>query len=94
MTIDQKWFTATTQALAEWRRANEHYHAERFSARYDPEGADRANRRLRSARTAYREVVLGWYRKLLCPMRPGDAVPNEVAELLAEEWDTRTGWAP
>jgi hypothetical protein len=54
------------------------------------QAADRSERAVENARRTYREWILGWYWALLAPVQPGSVVPDEVALLLAEDWDERT----
>lgn len=88
------WFQATTNALDGWRNSCRQYEEEMYRIRgwERPESDDvaLARARLRNARADYRRVVIGWYFKLLVPMDLGDVVPDEVALLLAEDWDERT----
>lgn len=91
---EHNWFNVTTWADRDWNAALEVYWNEMRTARSYPALEAKARARLDVARADYRHRVLSWYRKLLLPMRPGDAVPNRVAELLAEEWDEATRSAP
>lgn len=84
---EQNWFNVTTFALRDWTEAKERYFTAMHGARSDPQKIANAQAQITHARSEYRRRVLSWYRKLLLPMKLGDVVPNEVAELLAEEWD-------
>lgn len=84
------WYNVTSWAEADWQVAVATYYKETWEGRDDPRKIEAANERVRWARRHYRERVLGWYRKLLLPIVPGECVPDTVAELLAEEWDERT----
>lgn len=46
-----------------------------------------ADAALYHARAEYRRLIIGWYRKLCWPLKPGEVVPNEVARLQWEQWD-------
>ena len=74
MNVDHNWFNATTWALRDWETALRGWQMARYDARPD----------LTAQRENYRRRILSWYFALLTPMALGDAVPNEVALLLAE----------
>lgn len=80
------WYAVTTAASERWRAAQEAYWEAVHEARWAHPGTIQVPD-LATARAEYRRFILGWYRKLLLPMKPGECVPDEVATLLAEEWE-------
>lgn len=88
--VEHNWFNVTTWALRDWKAALETYYKEIHTARSTIFEA-RVEDRIRQARAEYRHRVLSWYRKLCLPMKVGEEVPDEVAVLLAEEWDEACG---
>jgi hypothetical protein len=87
-----EWAIHTTNALRGWHTALARFEDD---MRQMPMGASDSRRvaalqRLTAARAEYRHLVLSWYWKLLTPMEIGACVPDEVATLLAEEWDAKT----
>lgn len=78
------WFTYTSNASQAWKEAlcywdSMNWHErETFGARY-----------MQRARQAYRESVLLAFWVCVAPLEIGSCVPDEVATLLAEEWDLR-----
>ncbi len=96
MSFEHTWFSATTMARRSWDAAQERYwnmvsmDSMRGTA---PENARRAHWDvLVVARDWYRHCVLGWFWRLVAPIKLDECVPDEVAELLAEDWDERTRW--
>lgn len=90
----QTWFGVTTAASERWKAAVGRYHETCYLARRhapDPEAAcRRAHEQAMSARREYRHMIIGWYFKLCTPMQIGECTPNEVATLLAEDWNEKT----
>ena len=80
------WISVTTWADRDWKAALTNYWRMRDGAQrnHDEAALAAAHRFVMIARADYRRRVLGWYRKLCLPIRPGECVPNEVATLLAE----------
>lgn len=88
---EQNWFSVTTWALEDWRAAVRRYHEEMHKWRGYPEREVRARTDVMRARADYRQRVLSWFWRLCAPLQVGECVPSEVALLLAEDWDLRTG---
>lgn len=86
----QDWVSVTTAALEDWRRAQEYVEKLIADRRGDPRGIASAYGMLANYRQSYRERILSWYFRLCVPMKLGACVPNEVAELIGEEWDLAT----
>jgi hypothetical protein len=84
------WFNVTTRALDAWRKAQRNYLDQMSRWRGYPDRERSIRGDLKGARDVYRHQVLSWYRQLLLPMQIGDVVPDEVATLLAEEWNEAT----
>lgn len=91
MGTEYSWFNVTTWAQRDWDHAQSEFW-KNWRKNRGTRFEEQAHANLEIARAEYRHRILSWYRKLLLPMRLGDAVPNKVAELLAEEWDERTKW--
>lgn len=68
------WVEVTTNARRNYEAALKHGNAQVYIV----------------ARAEYRHQILSWYFALLVPMRIGTVVPDEVALLLAEQWDLDT----
>lgn len=93
------WFERSSWAERDWRAAQRAYWEERARIGYpwrpdpsahrcSPEHAQAvADENIRAARVAYRRRILGWYAALCLPLKPGEVVPNRVAELQWEQWD-------
>jgi hypothetical protein len=90
MNLEHNWYNVTTWAERDWRDAQACYWEDLHRYRGDPRALAVVHERIAAQRKSYRDRVLSWYRKLHLPMKLGDAVPNRVAELLAEEWDIAT----
>lgn len=84
-TRDQEWFRVTHLFEHEREEA-----LKRFLSGYGkwrtPEDERRAKDAVGAALASYRERVLAAFWKLCVPLRPGECVPNRVAELLAEKY--------
>jgi hypothetical protein len=85
--VEHNWFNVTTWADRDWKASQVECLRRMSEAKHDPAKIEFAKRCLIAHREDYRRRVLSWYRKLCLPMQIGDAVPNRVAELLAEAWD-------
>lgn len=88
--VEHNWFTVTTWADRDWKAALARCMPTAINPGEHPLRREQAKAELKRAREDYRRHVLSWYWKLCTPMRPGECVPNEVAALLAEEWDEET----
>jgi hypothetical protein len=79
------WFEASSRTLKQY---NDQciYLDQAYRLRYrDPDMKEKFERLMKEARMTYRNTILGWYRKLCLPLKPGEVTPNEVARLLKEE---------
>ncbi len=85
-----EWVAQTTNALQGWRDALARYWSDQCQFSGRDRGRRDIEREISQARTAYRNRILLAYRKLLLPMARGECVPDEVATLIAEEWDEET----
>lgn len=93
------WFERSSWAMEAWRGAKERYldareqlglpwRPDENAHRMDPDRAQAmADAALHHARAEYRHLIIGWYRKLCWPLKPGEVVPNEVATVQWEQWD-------
>lgn len=91
----QNWFTVTTASDKAWKVAKDRYWtaSARIGGPWRPDPAGDYHARMQAsedasikhARDWYRHCVLGWYRKLCLPLKPGEETPHEVVKLLAEE---------
>lgn len=88
--IEPNWFSVTTLAVSDWNAAIKAHWDGFYAWRDDRDEYDRSLHRLALARAEYRRRVLGWFWKLVAPIGPGQCIPNEVAKLLAEQWDEDT----
>ena len=83
--MNPNWVSITTSAREQWEKALRHWQATRWDHR-----TELSERQIVEARRRYRETILGAFWGLLVPLQPNKVVPNEVANLLAEEWDITT----
>jgi hypothetical protein len=90
----QNWYNVTIAAQENWQLALARYYEERYGPNFDERRIAALEARLNNDRAHYRHLVLSWYWKLLTPMKIGECVPDEVALLLAEDWDSKTGDQP
>jgi len=97
MSTKHNWVNVTAWALRDWNLALLRYRDAvklagwRYGGGNDDVAIAVAD--LKRARDDYRRRVLSWFWKLLTPiaMDGTQVVPDEVAELLAEEWDHTMG---
>lgn len=87
----RKWYEVTAGRGAELRENAARMIPIHWSCYATDDDYQRAVRQAVDARRAYREWILGWFWCLVAPIGPGECVPNEVAALLAEQWDMETG---
>jgi hypothetical protein len=88
--IVQNWYNVTSWALRDWRAALKHFDEEYYARNATDAQRSRAVNYIVHARSNYRSRVLSWFWKLCAPIGIGECVPDEVATLLAEEWDLQT----
>jgi len=87
----QNWFNVTSSALEQFKQdLLDVYKGGWERPCYGSQFEEEARKTRRVARKKYREFVLGWYRKLCLPLKPGEVTPNEVAVLLVEEQEEQS----